>query len=214
MLTQEMSTQEMSTAKNILGVVACGGKSSRMGTDKSMLQYHSLPQRYVAYTLLNAVCDQVILSVNEQQSSSVDPAYSFMIDLPCYSYAGPMTALLTAFETFPGSSVFLLGCDYPLLQEQTVQQFISFCRKENRLAAFYNQSADLYEPLLGFYPAEIVSLLTERHSRGKHSLQQFLQEQEAVPFIPENVNELTSADDPEIYSTIKEQLTRINKYSY
>jgi molybdopterin-guanine dinucleotide biosynthesis protein A len=213
MSTQEMSTQEMSTANKILGVVACGGKSSRMGTDKSMLQYHGLPQRYAAFALLETVCDKVVLSVNEQQSSTIDPAYLYLIDLPFYSQAGPMTALLTAFETFPGSDVFLLGCDYPLLQEQTVQQFISFCRKENRLTAFYNQPAGLYEPLLGFYPAEIGSILTERHGCGKHSLQQFLQEQQAFPFIPENVNELTSADNTEIYSTIKEQLTLINKYS-
>jgi molybdopterin-guanine dinucleotide biosynthesis protein A len=214
MSTLEMSTQEMSTAINILGVVACGGKSSRMGTDKSMLQYHGQPQRYVAYTLMETFCDKVVLSVNEQQACTVDPVYSFMIDLPIYSHAGPITALLTAFETFPGSAVFLLGCDYPLLQEQTVQQFISICRKENRLAAFYNQPADLYEPLLGYYPAKTASLLTERHSRGQHSLQQFLREQQAVRFIPENAREITSADDPEKYSTIKAELAGFKKYSF
>ena len=214
MSTQEMSTQEMSTANKILGVVACGGKSSRMGTDKSMLQYHDLPQRYVAYAMLETACDEVVLSVNEQQVSTIDKGYTFMIDLLLYKNAGPMTALLTAFASYPDVGIFLLGCDYPLLQAQTLKDFISLCRKENRLTAFYNQPAGLYEPLLGFYPAEIGSILMERHSRGKHSLQQFLQEQQAFPFIPENVNELTSADDPEIYSTIKEQLTLINKYSY
>ena len=206
MSTQEMSTQEMSTANKILGVVACGGKSSRMGTDKSMLMYHDLPQRYVAYAMLETVCDQVVLSVNEQQSSTVDTAYSFMIDLPCYGDAGPMTALLSAFKTFTGKDVFLLGCDYPLIQEQTLQHFISIYSKENRLAAFYNQQADLYEPLLGYYPAATGSILTEMYNRSEYSLQHFLQKQKADRFMPENFSEITSADDPEIYSSIKEQL--------
>ena len=65
---------------NTYGLVLCGGKSTRMGTDKSMLQYHSKPQRYYVYDLLFPLCEKVFISCNEQQSSTIEVGYDYIQD--------------------------------------------------------------------------------------------------------------------------------------
>ncbi|MBK8495728.1 MAG: NTP transferase domain-containing protein [Chitinophagaceae bacterium] len=45
-------TEKNNIITNTYGLVLCGGNSSRMGTDKSMLQYYDKPQRYHVYDML------------------------------------------------------------------------------------------------------------------------------------------------------------------
>ena len=63
----------------LLGVVLCGGKSSRMGTDKSTLM-HPNGKTFLRHShdRLTAVCDQVIVSSNRREQdyiTIVDPIY-------------------------------------------------------------------------------------------------------------------------------------------
>ena len=83
--------------KGIYGLVICGGKSSRMGMDKSMLNYHGKPQCYHMYEMLSLVCEKVFISCNEEQANKIIDGYQALIDLPCYSNTGPIAGLLTAF---------------------------------------------------------------------------------------------------------------------
>ena len=46
------------------GLVVCGGQSTRMGMDKSQLQYHGVPQREWLYELLQPLCEDVYISLS------------------------------------------------------------------------------------------------------------------------------------------------------
>ena len=56
------------------GLVLIGGRSTRMGQDKSQLVYHEKPQREYLTDLLRPYCDTVYWSMNAKQTSELTSA--------------------------------------------------------------------------------------------------------------------------------------------
>lgn len=195
---------------NLYGIVACGGKSLRMGTDKSTLVYHDKEQRYHVYDLLEFFCEKVFISCNQNQSYILHCGYHFLSDLPSYCNSGPMAALLTAFESYPGKDIILLGCDYPLLTATELNNFIKNFMKERQAAAFYNDKEDVYEPLLAFYPYSIAETVKHAFGEGNRSLQYVLREANAVKYHPSEPAMMNSIDTMDEHIHIR-QLLQLEK---
>src|SRR4051812_48176697 len=90
------------------GLVACGGKSTRMQEDKAFINYNGKPQAYIAYDLLSAFCKQVYLCCSQSQAVLFDKHYKILPDTAPFSESGPAAALLTAASKFPGKDFILL----------------------------------------------------------------------------------------------------------
>ena len=178
----------------ITGLVACGGKSSRMGRDKSLLVYRQQPEVSRLYQMLEKHCNQVFVSCNEEQVAAFADRYETLPDLPYLSGCGPMAGLLTAYNNLPGHNFLFIGCDYPYLHPDELERFITFVSPENSPAAFYNVNENMYEPLLAYYPAEACNRITEMHKCNQLSLQYFLVENNARKYLPADEICITSAD--------------------
>lgn len=195
--------QDLSFAHRSYGLVVCGGKSSRMGMDKSLLQYHAAPQRYHLYDMLSPFCEETFISCNHIQSKKIFPAYNTMVDLPCYNNTGPIAALLTAFKLFTNNGFLVMGCDYPFLSAKDIREFTGFCRGNNTAAAFYNASFEMYEPLLAWYPPDAADILFEMYAAKQYSLQHYLRTVNARKFYPADPKSIQSVDTKEDYCSIK-----------
>ena len=123
---------------NLIGIIACGGNSDRMGTDKSLLVYYDKPQRYYLCDILRESCNSVYISCNKEQVKQMLSGYQYIIDEPAFNNAGPLTACLSAFKQFPGRDILLIACDYPYLTGDEIRRFIDFFAGKNKPAAFYN----------------------------------------------------------------------------
>src|SRR5688500_7691691 len=99
----------------LLGVVVCGGRSSRMGTDKSQLIYYDKPQHEHVADMLAVFCEKVVISCNAIQSEALQTPYEKLPDAPGFADRGPISAVLTAFKSFPRHDLLVTGCDYPFL---------------------------------------------------------------------------------------------------
>jgi molybdopterin-guanine dinucleotide biosynthesis protein A len=181
------------------GLVVCGGQSSRMGTDKSMLQYFDKPQRYHVYDILLSFCEKVFISCNEQQSTTIETGYEFITDDITLGDIGPMAALLSAIALYPKKNLLLIGCDYPFLKTNELEIFSAHCK--NAPAAFYNKTDDVYEPMLGWYPYDCFDELKRMYESKEFSLQYFLKSAQAVKYLPTDINCIQSIDTPEAYKT-------------
>jgi len=188
------------------GLIVCGGKSLRMGTDKSMLIYQQEPQRYHLYKMLTPICEQVFISCNAMQLNEMDDGYNTLVDLPAYENTGPMAALLTAFTYYPNNDLLVIGCDYPFLSGNDLHAFLQHC-KAGAPAAFYHDKADLYEPLIAYYPCSSMSALLEMHMNGQYSLQQFLKNNNALKYFPENKKSIIGINTIEDYYKTKELIS-------
>jgi len=177
------------------GLVVCGGQSSRMGTDKSMLQYYDKPQRYHVYDMLLPFCEKVFISCNAAQAKSITEDYNFIKDDPLYSDIGPMVALLTAFTQCPGKNLLLIGCDYPFLTAGELELFSTHCK--DTPVAFYNEADDVYEPMLAWYPYSYFDKLKIMFTEKQFSLQYFLKDSNATKYLPVNTDTIKSIDTNE-----------------
>ena len=87
----------------------------------------------------------------------------------------------------------MIGCDYPYLNKNELDNFISTCKKETT-AAFFNQQENLYEPLLAYYPSTTFNKLKEMHAGQQYSLQYFLRMINAEKYYPADERSITSID--------------------
>ena len=193
----------------LFGLAVCGWKSSRMGTDKSQLQYFEIPQAMHVYNLLTPFCEKVFVSCNAAQSGNLDKEKT-LVDLPQYENIGPMAALLTAFQHYPDHDFLVVGCDYPFLTTKDLSAFISNIKNNSIAAAFHNNDGK-YEPLLAWYAKETTPLLLQKFEHGKFSLQHFLKEIGAEKHFPESKEAMRSVDTPEEYEQVKAIINVLNK---
>ncbi|KAA5535137.1 molybdenum cofactor guanylyltransferase [Taibaiella lutea] len=175
------------------GIVVCGGKSSRMGTDKSMLRYYDEPQRYHIAKLLQPFCTDVYISLNNNQEEVHE--YKIIRDNATFDNLGPMTGLLSAYDALPDKNFLFIGCDYPLLTAEELSLFVQSINQTTKASAFFNKAENLYEPLLAYYPSGFGQELKDYFLQGNNSLQKLLFRSAAERYIPMNKDAFRSVDN-------------------
>lgn len=181
----------------LIGLVACGGNSRRMGTDKSLLTYRDKPQRYFLYDILSELCSSVYLSCNREQSKYVPEGYRYITDHPDFADAGPLTATLSAFRELPGRDLLLIACDYPLLNKEEIRRFVDFVAGKNKPAAFYSLVDQVFVPVLGYYPAGTEAWMLKVKTDPYYSLKKLLAEVPSLRYVPSDPQVLLSAETPD-----------------
>ncbi len=188
------------------GLVLCGGRSSRMKTDKCLLNYFGQPQWQRVYEMLRTFCTHVFISCRADQQSHFGGGYPLIVDGDTIEDSGPLKGLLSAFAKYPAANWFVMGCDYPFLSKEDLQNFSSCVRDDDGAAAFFNETEKLYEPVLGWYSNASARTLNEQYSNGQCSLQQYLKEINARRFAPEGIKVMLSVDTPELMRETMMQL--------
>ncbi len=197
----------MSSTSKQYGLVVCGGLSTRMGIDKSMLDYHGLPQRYYLYELLENICDEVFISCNKHQAATIPSKYNKIVDADKYTQIGPMAALLSAFEAHSQCSFLTVGCDYPFIDKAHLARLIDDAQDTEYVASYYNPESKYYEPLLSDYHYTINNHLQQQFSIKNYSIQKLLKQLDVKKVVPKDLNILTSVDTKETYEQAKRQLS-------
>ena len=151
---------------DLFGLVLIGGKSSRMGADKSLISYHDVTQRDHAFHLLEKHCEKVFLSCNPAQKTDINLPY--IEDQLC---EGPLTGIIAAHEAFPDVSWLVIACDMPYLDDQLLNQLISM-RVTHKAATCFKKS--LIEPLCAIWENSCFSDLTAYYKSGQKSPKTFL----------------------------------------
>lgn len=154
----------------IYGLILVGGRSSRMGSDKSQINYHGIPQAQFLYDLLSKYCSKVFFSCREEQATNFQPS---IIDK--YSEAGPISGLLSAFDVHPNASWLLIACDMPLINNDSIQFLLKNRNLEKSATAFLNIGNNSPEPLFTIYENSGREKLFRFFEEGSQSLKHFLQ---------------------------------------
>jgi molybdopterin-guanine dinucleotide biosynthesis protein A len=190
----------------VYGIVVCGGQSSRMGTDKSLLVYHDKPQYAHIHDLLVPLCERVIISCNPDQSARMKD-FEQVIDLPAFSGNGPIAAILSVFQAYPNHDLLVVGCDYPFLSNRELTFFLHSIKRDALAAAFYNE-AGRYEPLLAWYSRDCAAIIRQHFDNGDYSLHYFLEKVRAEKYRPESENVVISVDTPGDFNKVRDLLAR------
>ncbi len=186
-------------------LILAGGESSRMKTDKSKIIYREKEIRYELYEILKPLVEDIYISCNLEQSSTINQSYKYIIDNPNFSNCGPMTGLISAFDTYKDCSWLVIACDYPLLSLENITYLISQRKKDLYATIYFNNKAQVIEPLIGIFEQKIIPLMLNSFEENQHSIRRIL---EKLPIHKINSDDvfLQSIDTPELMNQIKSKL--------
>ncbi len=146
----------------LYGLVLIGGKSTRMGKDKSQIDYHGMPQREFVYHQLENVCEKVFISCRPDQEKT--------IHLPTISDTfvglGPFGGICSAFRAYPDAAWLVIATDLPLVNEKTIQQLVEN-RNISKLATAFNSPKNQFpEPLITIWEPRAYPVLLQFLTQG------------------------------------------------
>jgi molybdopterin-guanine dinucleotide biosynthesis protein A len=136
---------------DITGVILAGGKSSRMGVNKSFLKLgnQTIIERIV--DLMKSIFSEVIIITNTPDE------YKFL-NLPLYEdiykWKGPLAGIHSALTHSQTEKIFVLSCDVPLMSKKMIEYIIEY--KSDKPIVFC-EAAGYHQPLVGVYSKNILS---------------------------------------------------------
>lgn len=139
---------------NLLGVVLCGGKSERMGTDKGLLTKEG--KLWCNLVVQNFVTLNIpyVVSVNQTQTANYKAFFSQnILIVDKQNGAGPLRGLLTIHQQFPQKNLLVLACDMIDMQIETVKYLINNYTKQHNFDFYVYHNGDFWEPFCGIYTA-------------------------------------------------------------
>ncbi len=107
---------------SLTGVVLAGGKSTRMGKNKSFLSYRGKNLIDVPIETLTGIFSDVVLSVNNPEDYS---GYSLPKVVDQYSEIGPMGGITSVLKS-GRQRIFCVACDMPFLNQALIEYLCSF----------------------------------------------------------------------------------------
>lgn len=144
-------------------LVLSGGLSTRMGQDKSQINYHGRPQREHVYNLLSEYTDQVFISCNQDQVADMQ-TLPYIRDT--FLELGPLGGILSAFRHNPQTAWLTVACDMPFLSPTTLQHLVHH-RNPSKLATTYQSTeAGMPEPLITIWEPRAYPYLLQMLAQG------------------------------------------------
>lgn len=179
----------------LTGVVLMGGKSSRMGKDKSLLELNNQPLYKIAGQKLALYCNQVFLSINEYQTTENTYDYPYITDR--YEGEGPIGAMLSCLYKIE-TPILFLACDMAFISKDDIKTLINKRNRNNICTTFFHPTREMYEPLFSIWDPTSKSVLETYFALGNRSLQNFLHQQNIPKInmsIPENFKNINHPED-------------------
>ncbi|WP_145416142.1 molybdenum cofactor guanylyltransferase [Planctomycetes bacterium K23_9] len=158
----------------ILGVVLCGGKSSRMGSNKSLLP-HSDGGRFIDHAIdqLQAVCAEVCIA-GAANEKPVDLNHVFLHDN--VAFQGPITGIISALQYASDNNFaacLVTPVDMPCLTHVHLTTLKSVWTANRVLTCAIDETNRL-QPLIACYPIATLPLLKQLALSDDRSLYRWI----------------------------------------
>ena len=160
---------------SIATLILAGGKSSRMGTDKALVNYQGKPMLQRVYQVAAECTEQVyILTPWAERYQNILPLdCNYLIETQ--PGKGPVNGLSEGLEQISADWILLLACDLPLLDAEIIKTWIDKLPQiSTSTLALVPQRSDIWEPMCGFYRKEIKTELDSFLKSRKRSFQELL----------------------------------------
>ncbi|MCX2719602.1 NTP transferase domain-containing protein [Lentiprolixibacter aurantiacus] len=192
-----MENKSNSNIPPLYGLVLAGGKSTRMGQDKSLLEYHGIPQADYLYSLLEKICNKTFMSLRADQQNG-NKGVNAILDED--RYRGPFNGILSAHNSHPEAAWLVLACDLPLIDEASLNQLIEARDPEFVATAMATRKSGLPEPLVAIWEPRGLNAAREYLKTAESSCpRKFLIRNNSKLVNPEKDQVLLNANNPEEY---------------
>jgi molybdopterin-guanine dinucleotide biosynthesis protein A len=145
-------------------VIFAGGKSSRMGEDKSLLPFngYSTLAEY-QYNRLSKIFNRVYISAKSDK-------FNFQSNIieDIYSISSPLVAIVSIFETLDIDEIFVLSVDAPFVDREVIKHIYNTALpSKDAVVALSPNGA---EPLCAIYKKETLPSAKKLLEKDSHKL--------------------------------------------
>ncbi len=158
--------------EEITGIILSGGKSSRLGVEKGLADFNGKPLIQYAIDTLQAVCDKIIISANNQLDDYAAFGYEIVEDQ--VKDIGPMGGLMACLERSDTRYNFVISCDTPFVLSDLFPFLLESI--ENFQVAVPVHHDNYIEPLCAVYATNVIWQLQHCIVSGNYKLTDFIAE--------------------------------------
>ena len=141
------------------GLVLIGGNSTRMGVNKSELNYYGKPQKQVAKELLESNKLTTWYSV-QHSSGKPDEISDKFLNL------GPFGGICSAFQKDPNVAWLVLATDVPFVTDAIIQLLLKHRDPSKVATAIKGKNKEFVEPLITIYEPRAYPILLQYLAQG------------------------------------------------
>jgi len=146
----------------LAGVVMCGGKSQRMGTDKGLIPINNTCWAGFMGEKLSAVCLPFYVSVNSSQIEKYKSLFSNeQLVVDCVEINGPLAGLISIHSQYPEKDLLFLACDMIDMQAETLDRLIRTYTDEPIYDFYVYQNRNYAEPFCAIYTGRALKKLLQ-----------------------------------------------------
>ena len=171
-------------------LILAGGKSKRMGLDKSSLHFHEKSQ--LAH--LTALCNDLNLPTFQSLQTNDDNKDNILIDR--IKDVGPLAGIISAFMHDNKSAWLVIACDLPFLSKKILSKLIKARDPSKYATTLQSQDKSHPEPLVAIYEPKAFSQMLNMLSIGIHSPLQLLESVDVKKLIITDKNTLMNVNTP------------------
>lgn len=157
-------------SKKLNGLILAGGESTRMGSDKSLVDFHGKSQREYLFELLSDYCDEVFLSCNPSQQ--IPSKFNPLPD--AFELKSPLNGILTAFTHNHGTAWLCLPVDMPNINARIIEHLLANRNPEKVATCYFDSEGQFPEPLFAVWEEKAYPLLMKYYEGGKYTPRGFL----------------------------------------
>ena len=189
-------------------VVLAGGRSSRMGFDKSTMVLQNKKLIESTIKKLDSLFDDIIISVDSLEKKSEFNHDKIVVDK--VKGVGPLGGMISALEMAQSDRLFVIPCDMPVIDIK----YISFMMKymdDNEI--ILSEKNGYFEPFPGFYSKSLIPRIEELINQNRRSIRSIFEcsrtkvisesEWKKLGFSEEIFTNLNTTQDVEKYLSYK-----------
>ncbi|MFC5626574.1 molybdenum cofactor guanylyltransferase [Algoriphagus winogradskyi] len=155
----------MKNSANISAYVLCGGKSTRMQSEKGLVLYKGKPFiRWIVEAIMPITSNIILVTSNGD--------YTFM-GLPMiedtYADKGPVGGIFTALNHTDTEQNLILSCDVPKITTSLLAKLTTESKQKDALITFLSDDKNDY-PLIGVYKKKALKTFSDAISAEKLKL--------------------------------------------
>ncbi|AOW20874.1 molybdenum cofactor guanylyltransferase [Urechidicola croceus] len=151
----------------VQSLILAGGLSSRMGTDKGLLDYHGMPQREYLYEQLS----KIFLHYNEGQKGVYysarqhqDISGNSIVDK--FKGLGPFGAICSAFQENPNTAWFVIATDVPFVNNKIIHTLLKHRNPKKIATTVKGKGKEFPEPLITIWEPKAYPILLSYLAQG------------------------------------------------
>ena len=151
----------------VSGIVIAGGKSLRMGTDKSSLVFQNQSFLNRAVSLLQNFTDDIIVSTND-----IIKAINYKTIPDAIHNTGPIGGLYTCLSYIKYDSALVIPVDMPLLTTDVFTFLLQQADSSKKINIF--RANNRLQMLTGLYHKDLIPIIKQQIDAGDYKLQNLL----------------------------------------